>query len=1746
MAIKLPKLPTLPRLPLLGYRPEGILGLEERKEEPILKMEVGEGMTPEGKALAEQKIRQVAAGAPPLRFAEGGPLFQLESEEKIPPILPELAPKEFIGKPESKIAMIANTILNLPETTFQTLPFTRLLRQPAPKLFEDRVRLLGNEAVDFVRGLATWVARAGISAVSLLKDEPIEQQIKSVPFLEEVPTYERSAYEQLLAGVSPLEVGIGLAAEVAVTAGILAIPALRGVKMAKPAITKKTIRVNLTRQDLKDITAGAKVPADKMTAFQKATEEGIKLGTELKKGKPIRVKIQTPNVIGEVLYRPVGKGLFDKIIYYAEETRLPDLPQLPGLVPITPRPRFGLRGLEIEPMKPVGKPPAEKGIMTTDGIKHLDPKEYGDFTTFVRDIEKLNDATRPVDEIELAKKLWGNKPKQIIENINPKSVVLAEEPLKVLPKAGKEITEPIIIEVIDGVPTLVDGRHRLAQAIANGQKTIPAKISGKSKIPTISKGIIPQELQSLAQEARKYKSAEEFVGKTHSKFVAHADTLTAAEKKMADLFYGLKDKEAFYNQAVKGVKEVKPEIIKPAVPEKAFDYVFKFERADVYYVGKEIPPPNEEIIKSLSKYKPLKPITLYKGLRQTKELGYDLAPSGYQSWTKDRKIAEKFGKVQERIVAPEEILVDTTMIPRDEFRAFMEKNYPSERITIGVEKEVIVKIVKPPITPKPKSLDKIITEEAQQLMEMEVGLRGGFKMGAEGLEIRTTEHSPTYSAFYKEHGYGPKSLENWKEIAERELMAGRSATGQAEAFRAIKGVAEEAVEEIDVKDLFSKIEEDAEIKRLAEKSLVSDAEKKEFLKTLNKDLRSAIQESIEKNRWLSPAEVNGVGRALMTFLRRGTLEPERQFLKTETQLLKDRIRAEARGTRAGYKVARQITRKELINAFKDSAQKARDTRAILREYIQQEIPLDEQGKFLTALTNDITKKKQVKILSRVEVLKEQIKIRQLVSELKEVPRGNIAVDYQKKIKESLADIDLVKPTERTLAKLRGLKDYISREGIPLGISQSRIDALDRLTKKNIATMTPKELEELRNTIEVLRKLGKLKYDLKFKYNQRERKVALDKLLASSRNIDPPVKPIEGKLGTIDTYKVGTTKLYYETLTPARVADTIDGFKNYTGENAKYVKRLVAKETQAKKETQEIVIGALTEVQELGIKELTPEQQIRMMINIRHREGAYDQVQTLLERNKMTEIPKITEAEEKIIEILRKYTNKHTDDIAAISEEIENKIFKRIDGYVLPLKYEGEFNILPSETIEQTRYRTTQTFKGFIYGRQKGVTKTPRTDIFGIFDEAINEQQWYIRMQPELENIKYLVKSKEYVEKAGELASNTFWRSYMDVVARRGWSATAGSNPMLRSTRINIGQAVLGYKLTSFVMQPFAIFDAVAYAQSKYGATAALEVLKEFSKSWLNPKYAQRIIAESPALQVRKGGEVAIEEIYDALKIEPTGRIAKLIPPAILKRLRGYKRKGLVALQWADVTTAAGVQQGIENVLIKRGIADTHEEAEFLMNMVSASSEVTMRPLILSKGEGARTVFTFQTFFLNRWGLTIHDLIRSGLLSGKLTANWGRKLSALIGLAIMMAANVAEWKARKAILDITTDKKRKAPSTLSLVLTAIPEQIPLLGNMISSFINYGNAGFDFPLARQVENIIAGLGVITKEKAPAKIKAGLRAVEAAITIVGGIPGTTQFFDILEGIFFKEEKKEKGGMGLPGLPALPSLPKLPSLSF
>ena len=221
----------------------------------------------------------------------------------------------------------------------------------------------------------------------------------------------------------------------------------------------------------------------------------------------------------------------------------------------------------------------------------------------------------------------------------------------------------------------------------------------------------------------------------------------------------------------------------------------------------------------------------------------------------------------------------------------------------------------------------------------------------------------------------------------------------------------------------------------------------------------------------------------------------------------------------------------------------------------------------------------------------------------------------------------------------------------------------------------------------------------------------------------------------------------------------------------------------------------------------------------------------------------------------------------------------------------------------------------------------------------------------------------------------------------------------------------------------------------------------------------------------------------------------------------------------------------------------------MMNLSQGSAEISQRPLILSSGEGARTWFTFQTFFLNRWGIIINDLIRGGVLS----KNLKQSLNSLLGLGILVAGFIAEKEARKGLAKLTGGKPSER-SVLMTALTAIPEQIPFFGNIISSLMATGEADIDAPLIGVFEDTIqGGYQVITAKKQETKIRGGIKVAKGIAAIEFGIPGTFQIADIIKNIFVpvKESSSVPGELGkirlgTGGLPGLggQSLPKLPGL--
>lgn len=162
-----------------------------------------------------------------------------------------------------------------------------------------------------------------------------------------------------------------------------------------------------------------------------------------------------------------------------------------------------------------------------------------------------------------------------------------------------------------------------------------------------------------------------------------------------------------------------------------------------------------------------------------------------------------------------------------------------------------------------------------------------------------------------------------------------------------------------------------------------------------------------------------------------------------------------------------------------------------------------------------------------------------------------------------------------------------------------------------------------------------------------------------------------------------------------------------------------------------------------------------MINIRIQEGAYDAANTLMNVHNITEVPKLTEQEQGVIDIIRKNVGEaYVNEIAAVYEEIyPGKSFDRIENYTVKLGYKNEGTVDPEFILKQTFNRGMSVSKGFTYKRVEGVTRIPREDLMALVSETISEQQWFLNIQPLLENYKYILLDERYKAAAGEDAYN---------------------------------------------------------------------------------------------------------------------------------------------------------------------------------------------------------------------------------------------------------------------------------------------------------------------------------------------------------------------------------------------------------
>ena len=491
--------------------------------------------------------------------------------------------------------------------------------------------------------------------------------------------------------------------------------------------------------------------------------------------------------------------------------------------------------------------------------------------------------------------------------------------------------------------------------------------------------------------------------------------------------------------------------------------------------------------------------------------------------------------------------------------------------------------------------------------------------------------------------------------------------------------------------------------------------------------------------------------------------------KKASVLLKNRLRDMVKASKQGYALGRAEMRADLNLAFAGKLQYGKMIKQAIIAY-SQDLPVADRGKMLTAVANAKNMADMAKAFARIDAAlqandnKLQIaQMAKMAAKLKKAMRTGkgIAVDYQKKIADILNDYNLTKPTAATIAKLNGLSDYIDANP-DANIPAHLIKKLDKLKKMSPKDIKNDSLRDLNDLLLRLWNLGELKMSMKGKYDERFRKASLEKLLTTTVNVDK--KSIGG----------------LSWLHAPRVADILDGVRQYKGYNVALQKRISRKVVEAMMRSEKIIKEALDYISAIK-NEFTKEEQAIMAFNIAKDQGLYSQAQALIgayagEYGWKTEADLVMTPEmEHAVNVLRGTFAKTVDYLAAVYEEIENKPFIKGENY-FPNKYDKNFDKhvdLDAPTIgEMQNYQVKQVNKGFTIARMKGVKKVLRTDIFNVFAEAISEQQYYMSVQPTLNEIASIVGDTAYQDRVGKVGVQ-WWDRYLKGVANKGRSLNRG-------------------------------------------------------------------------------------------------------------------------------------------------------------------------------------------------------------------------------------------------------------------------------------------------------------------------------------------------------------------------------------
>ena len=751
-----------------------------------------------------------------------------------------------------------------------------------------------------------------------------------------------------------------------------------------------------------------------------------------------------------------------------------------------------------------------------------------------------------------------------------------------------------------------------------------------------------------------------------------------------------------------------------------------------------------------------------------------------------------------------------------------------------------------------------------------------------------------------------------------------------------------------------------------------------------------------------------------------------------------------------------------------------------------------------------------------EIYKQAIgKLKTTVGKLSESP--SVSADYRNKIKDIIGQYELSGHREETIDKLEATQKYLDKakaSGEDVEIPQRILDKLKILGRNPIDPLTINQGESrvrgmraealkrvigLQNEIELLGKLGKTKWASKEALYDAEKEARTNELIKTAS----PINSKEAARQPIGSDPKKWAERYITARNYIQKSSIglkpIDGLADITG-------------MQPMKAVLDLNYGNYLTYNDSNIlqwyeltKDFTDKNFERIgAIAISRQAGGLERLANSGITEKEINDIKLTPKEEKAYQFVRDTFEKEFPAVKKYALDVYNADVGQVDNYVSfmtdydamsDLEIYDRFGARAEEAVGR---RTKTVEQGFRMERAGAARNKLEFDIDKIFRRHIDDVAYMLTMGRDVKQYFEIVNSPEMRAKLGDVGTIA-WLQWLDLMARKGGTEGAKRIAGVDWLRKNTGAGVLAFRLSSTLVQFTSFADTMATVGAEWATRGASSIAT--STEWRN-----FVMDNFPEIKKAVGDDIAFREFGNGI-FERMTRLG--FKP--LQVMDGIMRSTAAAAAYQKLAFEKGIDINLANP--DKGLV---QEATRLMRQSQGSSFFKDQPLAISTGYGFsdnksinKALLQFQSFMLNHWDNMKRQIWRLGIKE----KNYKKAAMSFFWIVIVAAAMEEGLRrtARGAInLLVGDDDKDKEETFTGNVALNVVQAVPILGQIVSAITYASNP---VPIINAFEDLISGIGGLVKGKSIAtKEKGAVRAAGAAGSLLG-VPGSSQAAQIIK---------------------------------